>query len=94
MIGSIGVACDLLMHCGAITTQAAGNLADAKPHLHQAAQAASVLKVKVRILPSHGDPGHSRCAIWVANQSLKIELPNGHELHEHGGHSVVTNQQA
>src|SRR5512134_269387 len=52
-----------------MTAQAAGDLADAKPRLHQAAQAASLLKFKVRVLRSHGDPGHSRCRTWFANLS-------------------------
>jgi hypothetical protein len=52
---------------GAVAPQAPGDLVDAKPHLHQAAQAASLLKVKVRVCRSHGDPGHSRCRTWFAN---------------------------
>src|SRR5512134_3666856 len=57
-----------------MTAQAAGNLADAKPRLHQAAQAASLLKFKVRVLRSHGDPGHSRCRTWFASLAPSASL--------------------
>jgi hypothetical protein len=42
---------------GAITTQRAGDLADAKPHLHQTAQATSLLKREVAVIGSQGEPG-------------------------------------
>ena len=57
MIGSIGVACDFPVDRGAITTQTAGDLADAEPHLHQIAQATSLLKREVAVSGSQGEPG-------------------------------------
>jgi hypothetical protein len=50
-----------------VTTQAPGDLADTEPHLHQAAQAASLLEFEVRVVRSHDDPGYSRCRTWFAN---------------------------
>ena len=51
----------------AMPTEAAGDLASPKTHLHKAAQAASLIKSEVTVLRSHGDPGHSRCRTWFAN---------------------------
>ena len=50
-----------------VTTQAAGDLHDAEPHLHQAAQAASLLKREVAIIGSLGDPGYSRYRTWLVS---------------------------
>jgi hypothetical protein len=61
------VASELAMDRAAVAPHAPGNLSDAQIHLHQAAQAASLLKRKVAEFLSHGDPGHSRCRTWFVN---------------------------
>ncbi len=50
-----------------LTPQAAGDLGYAQTHLHQTAQAASLIKRQVAVSRSHGDPGHSRCRTWFVS---------------------------
>src|SRR5512147_84495 len=58
---------DLAMDGGAMSTKPTRDLAAAQTHLHQAAQAASLLKREIAVSRSHGDPGHSRCRTWFVN---------------------------
>jgi hypothetical protein len=55
------------MDGGAMSAKPTRNLAAAQTHLHQAAQAASLLKREVAVSHSHGDPGHSRCRTWFVD---------------------------
>jgi hypothetical protein len=64
---STPIAADLPVDRRAAAPHPSANLADAEPHLHQAAQAASLLKFKLRVVRPHGNPGHSRCRTWFAN---------------------------
>src|SRR5512135_1394495 len=73
-IGAVGpvavnttVSPDLAMDGGAMSTKPTRDLAAAQPHLHQAAQAASLHKREVAVSRSHGDPGHSRCRTWFVD---------------------------
>src|SRR5512132_1973661 len=50
--------------------QAPRDPTDAKTHLHQAAQTASLLQTEVAVSGSHGDPGHSRCRTWFVDLAL------------------------
>ena len=58
-----------------MTPKAPRNLTAAKTHLHQAAQAASLLKREVAVSRSHGDPGHSRCRTWFVDLRARWPRP-------------------
>ena len=61
------VAGELALDRAPVAAEPPGDLADAQAHLHQAAQAASLLKAEVAVSLSHGGPGHSRCRTWFVS---------------------------
>jgi HlyD family secretion protein len=58
----------------AMPAKPAGNLRLRKLHLHQAAQAATLLERKLAVILSHGDPGHSGCRTcnWNPGSSTAV----------------------
>src|SRR5512132_915963 len=58
---------DLSVDRRTVTPKAPRDLTEAKTHLHQAAQTASLLQTEVAVSRSHGDPGHSRCRTWFVD---------------------------
>ena len=67
------VARELAVDRAPVPAEPAGDLALAQAHLHQAAQAASLLKREVAVCLSHGDPGHSRCRTWFVSLRPRLQ---------------------